>query len=518
MKAALLSVCLLALMTATAFAEKVARIGSRIGSNEHPSIQAAVDAAKDGDTIYIIADHTIDTEKESEAGSYLVLVDIHNKKNITIDWNGKTVTAERSDTDELCMGVIWASGDTQLTLKDSVGGGGLKAQVAKTVEGAGALYCLIMNYNRSENPITRIRIESGHYEQNLGYNGRGMLYSGYGDDFIVDGGSFVLGNTRTLDNGSPWIFNVSGSHTGKAITVNGGTFNDDISHLSWGHEVEVDKEKALKKIDSNTWTVVESTVYAREKNRGYFKEVGYATLNDAVEMATLPPRSGYGENSDNSIELFTNKACLADDTVTIEKVLKINLNGSTIQWEGDLSKPVIKVADNVTLKIDKFEPIRDGYTFDKWYTDEEPNYSFANEKDNELSGISLYASWTPRKFDITWMNDGKEYHTTTEHEFNTKLALPEGQPTKEPSGGYRYEFIGWFTAPDGGEEIVDGQKYKTPDDVTYYARYNAIALPQDELPQDELPQTGDNSNMMLYALLLGAAVIGLGWTARKARA
>lgn len=507
MKAAFLSVCLLALMTATAFAENVARIGS----NEYPSIQAAVDHAKDGDTIYIIADHTIDTEKKAQADGYSVLVDIHDKKNITIDWNGKTVTAERSITDELCMGVIWASGDTQLTLKDSVGGGGLKAQVASAVSGKGALYCLIMNYNESANPITRIRIVSGYYEQNLGYDGRGMLYSGYGDDFTVDGGSFVLGNTRTLGNESPWIFNVSGNHTGRAITVNGGTFNDDISHLSWGHEAEIDKKKAMKQIESNTWTMVDSTVYALEKNRGYFKEIGYATLNDAVAMATLPPRSGYTENSDNSIELFTNKACLADDTVTIAKALKINLNGSTIQWEGDLTKPVITVADGVTLKIDSFKPVRDGYTFVKWYTDTEDNYQIGA---NGITGpISLYANFVANEYNITWMNEGTPYHTTTEHVFDTELALPAGTPTKEPSGGYSYEFIGWFTAPDGGEQILDGQTYKTPNDVTYYARYNAIAL-----PQDELPQTGDDSNMMLYALLLGATMIGLGWTARKARA
>ena len=105
-----LSVVLLMLVMMLSFASVVAFADdgnstnvAKIGDKEYATLQAAVDAAKNGDTIVLLKDITI-TSKQSIS------------KQLTLDLNGKTLTGTAYRTIEL----TW-TGD--LTVKDSLGGG-----------------------------------------------------------------------------------------------------------------------------------------------------------------------------------------------------------------------------------------------------------------------------------------------------------------------------------------------------------------------------------------------------------
>jgi len=119
---------LTALMLIGLFPTSVLAADSDVASlngTEYATIQAAVEAAEDGDEITLISDIALTTESYvTNSDGYAVFVNVANKA-VTIDLNGKSVTVDASAADltgaksTMLLGVFSADDNSVLTLKDS---------------------------------------------------------------------------------------------------------------------------------------------------------------------------------------------------------------------------------------------------------------------------------------------------------------------------------------------------------------------------------------------------------------
>ena len=308
---------------------QLAKAVAMIGNVLYASIQDAVNAAQDGDTIVVTADHEMIWDGVTKIdGRYAAMVCVAGKA-VTIDLNGKEITGT-TFSDMFAAFAVDEGGS--LTLTDSVGTGSV------TFTGETTSYCLLMGYEAG----AKLIVDGGiYYLENASDS---LIYSGGASDIVtINGGNFTLGNVGDGSNGKPWIFNVLGAGENHVI-VNGGTFNADVNHQFWAHEVEILKELALKDNGDGTWTVVNAVAYVLETNHGYTRNVGYATLEEAVA-------SEYG----NVITLLADNA----EDVTVDKAVTLNLNGfeytGTITL-GDAEASVTTVAGlNVVTTVNGYQ-------------------------------------------------------------------------------------------------------------------------------------------------------------------
>lgn len=377
-----------------------------IGTQGYPSIKAAVDAAANGDTVVVTQNHTINDYNnlvEVQTDTVESLINVKDK-TITIDLNGKTVIAEEPKATVPYFILITSTGNSHLTLKDSVGGGAVKCKN----KGTSTIYCLMSAFD-SQSSLT---VESGHYE--LDYASASLIYADGNETVTINGGTFRLGNVGTGSNGSPWIFNVRGGNDGH-ITVNNGTFNDDIANQHWKFEVYIEPGKVLVK-NGDMWTLEESAAYVTE-DLHYVPccsqyTVGYQTLKEAIEAAK---KNNNKDGNNDFISLTLNKDCLVSETIVIDFELiddkdpvdqnkkGMVMNGKTIIWEGNDSDPIFTVKEGGLLTVNgAFTPQKANHIFQGWYTDKDyktPYDSFGVgaestiDNTNGSEDISLYAKW-----------------------------------------------------------------------------------------------------------------------------
>lgn len=251
----------------------VISVAASNGRTYFGNLTDALAAANDGNTVTLQDNVTLEN-------TVLTI-----NKDLTIDFNGHTVTGKFGETtsnSEVNGSLVTAVNqfvlieNAEVTLKDSVGTGGLDADVAA--------YGNLSNLIRVAT-TGKLTIESGNYHQNLSVVGAGMIDSRGSDNITVKGGNFKLDNVGTQSNGSPWIFNTSGRNSGH-INVVGGTFNADVFHQYYVFEVQVPDELqgtlALSyDEETGTYTVVDAVAYVVEKHGNYEMKVGYATLEEA---------------------------------------------------------------------------------------------------------------------------------------------------------------------------------------------------------------------------------------------
>lgn len=302
-----------------------------IGTKKYATLAGAVADAKDGDVITIVADYAL---KNSEAAiadydmyAYIAVTD----KKITIDLNGKKLTAA-PELDKNLLGLVYVGGNGQLTLKDS--SAAQTGSVVVTTENTKAYSLMTLD---SEDADARLYIESGNYYIDRVDAGQSMIYANDGDRVFVSGGNFVLANAKTMDNKGvayPWIFNASGNTGVNYVTVSGGTYNVDPTH----HQGEVRYPNCYKAIENDgTWTVKYA---AMAEIDGY----GYWTIKDAVAAAkdgdvitiiadqTLTNSDAFIESAYNQFYVF---AEVSDKNITID------LNGKVITINSDLDKMLV---------------------------------------------------------------------------------------------------------------------------------------------------------------------------------
>ncbi len=195
-----------------------------IGDKKYTSLKAAIADAADGDVITVIDDFTLANDATEKVSGMYPMVAVTDKK-VTIDLNGKTITANPS-FDANMLAVFYAGGTGELTLTDS--SEAKTGTVNVTMADGTEAYSMFTALGSS-----KMYIEGGSYTIDKIEYGQSMLYAGQDQQMFVSGGNFVLGNAKSRDPGNgemqPWMFNAHGDGM-KSITVTGGTYNTDPTH------------------------------------------------------------------------------------------------------------------------------------------------------------------------------------------------------------------------------------------------------------------------------------------------
>ena len=92
--------------------------------------------------------------------------------------------------------------------------------------------------------------------------------------------------------------------------------------------------------------------------------------------------------------------------------------------------------------------------------------------------VELKAVWMSNDYtvsfdlnDSTGVGSASANKTTIVVTFSKPLGVNEALPVATRNG---YNFIGWFTAPEGGEQITADTVYKTDGETTYYAHWEVV--------------------------------------------
>ena len=279
----------------------------------YPSIQAAVDAAEDGDTVVVLKDLTLDFDDATRtAAGHTALVHVDGKRSITLDLNEKKITVDHQATEEAdrLYAVVLVEDNASLVV---TGEGKIDVTANETTPRVAYVF-----WKRGTQGT--MTIKNGDFHMN--HSEDSMVYTNGSDIVTIEGGTFKLDTIGTDENGSPWIFNAQGQNE-RNINVVGGTYNADINHQHYCFEVDVPKEFALKNNGDGTWTVVPAVAYVNEQEKSgnwYTHEVGYATLEEAVEAAGEVAKNGVEE----VVTLLTN-----GQSATVSKEVTIMKNGFT---------------------------------------------------------------------------------------------------------------------------------------------------------------------------------------------
>lgn len=493
--AAVLLICCLVFVGAAGAAEYVAEIE---GKGPFTSIQAAVEAAGNGDKILVTESHNLLEHSEAQTvSSNDVLILVDKGKDITIDLNGKTVTADYSgdnwNTYQEVTAVIWVDSGAKLTLTDSSeGNGALKviATVANQNKNDWRVNYMLVNYNNGDDAWDEgysLIIEGGNYIFDFGVHDESscIVYSQKGGTTLVVGGTFEMTNTGSHEKAytkCPWIFNVKSNNQG-SIIVTGGTFNADVNHQFRKYEVEVPEEKnlAVSKIggeDSIWWKVVPAAAYVIEYDDDsglYPRNVGYATVKEAVKAANEYPDTHPQDTEHETITLL--KDVELEDMLEFTKPTVFNMDGHKLIWKGGVYDNILTVSDNNKLTIDSFDIIREGYTITKWKLDGEEHATLPVNANGQVvvqTSLSI-AEPEPNTYTVIFdKNGGKGTMANQEFTYDEEQALTPNAFTM-----IGYSFDSWNTERDGsGTSYKDKARVKnlTSENggtVTLYANWTA---------------------------------------------
>ncbi len=338
---------------------------AQIGTVNYASIQAAVNAAADGDVITVIADIDLaKTELQLLDGSYDTYFLVEGK-TVTIDLNGKTISGAYTGSSML-VGVFSTNNGGHLTL---TGNGTVDVTATNKV------YSLISNYTDG----CSITIENGTYKLDTAANclihTSPSANEGVGNvGVVIKGGNFYLGNVGTGTNGQPWIVNANESNARHAW-VTGGTYNANVFNQHWIHEVQCGGKYAARDNGDGTWTVVPAAAYVVKTVSTYSYLVGYETINEAIAAAKAGEKVFIFGFDSNGYQTSYNKDLIIDKAITVE--------GETLDDGYQL------VTVNGQLRI-----TADGATVKGLYVYDDDTAAYINAKDVLIEGCELVgASW-----------------------------------------------------------------------------------------------------------------------------
>ena len=300
-----------------------------IGEVKYTNLQVAIDDASDGDVVTLESDIFL-TEG---GGDYAFLV---TGKSITIDLNGYRIEQGMSSSHYVSIiATKVADTPTHLVLKDSSEKGTgciYTCGIAYSMDAAVLIWNDISKSASDDGKECSITFEGGTYHAEAVSNEDGMVYTCCGTviegenikkGVWVKGGNFILDNVGEFDNGSPWILNARGNNEGRDIMVTGGTFNDDIQNQSNVFEVCIPKEYALKKINNNTYTIVDAICYVNvmhKTNIYYQYTYGCESFEEAVALIDVNHFGKEGGNGKGNTITMINECCIND--LGLEKIEK----------------------------------------------------------------------------------------------------------------------------------------------------------------------------------------------------
>lgn len=140
---------------------------------------------------------------------------------------------------------------------------------------------------------------------------------------------------------------------------------------------------------------------------------------------------------------------------------------------GSMSDQTIKRDETTTLAATAFS--RTGYTFAGWNTKADgtgTSYADKASVKNLATGgtITLYAQWTANKYTVKFNGNGADELSTASKEVTYNSTYGE-LPNSIRAG---YNFIGWYTQPEGGVAITPDTKVAITDTQTLYAQWSQV--------------------------------------------
>lgn len=115
------------------------------------------------------------------------------------------------------------------------------------------------------------------------------------------------------------------------------------------------------------------------------------------------------------------------------------------------------------------DPTKDGYTFLRWRVDEESEegYDFTTPIS---ANLSLYALWEANTYQVTFDYQGATGNNTV----SSKPVIFDSAYDELPSPTrHGYDFLGWFTEEQDGDEVTADTVVQTIGDHTLYAHWSA---------------------------------------------
>ena len=199
--------------------------------------------------------------------------------------------------------------------------------------------------------------------------------------------------------------------------------------------------------------------------------------NYTIETATItlkdPTRTGYTFEGwyDNSSFSGTKVTSITKGSTGNKTFYaKWTAKKYTVSFDsaGGSSVPSIEVTYDSTYGT-LTTPTRMGYKFDGWYTTETGSTKVVSAtKVSIANDHTLYAHWTGNPYDVTLKyQDGKTADKTISVTYGSTYG--SNLSTKPSRAGYN--FVGWFTAAEGGVEVKSDTEVTTAQAHTLYARW-----------------------------------------------
>ena len=247
-----------------------------------------------------------------------------------------------------------------------------------------------------------------------------------------------------------------------------------------GYEADVQYQTVTLTEDENTVTFVYTpvTYYAYFNPNGGTATFTSKQLTYGAEYGELPvaTRDGY-----TFLGWFSGvtggEQIIADTIVTINYVETLYAHWSdvekyTIKFNPGLGSSCDPITATYGSEISMPVPYRFGYSFTGWYFDEKctqpASYTTMPDLGNTGTVVTLYAGWTEKVYDVTL--DPGENGVIADTSYSVTFGSTYGiLPTPTKDG---HSFIGWFTQPEGGEQITAGVVVTTDLEHTLYAQYS----------------------------------------------
>lgn len=245
----------------------------------------------------------------------------------------------------------------------------------------------------------------------------------------------------------------------------------ETSHTLYAHWVEIGKKVTVsfnanglnKAFDSNVVTVDQA--YGELPSEDEMVMDGFRFEGWFTELV-----GGSKVTEDTIVENSESHTLYAHWT-ELQKTVTVTFSGNGVNIsEGSIDVIVGGTYNNIPEISDT-----DELKFAGWYTEAEGGLKIASGDTVKLtSSHTLYAHWTERykKITVSFDGNGDEVYGIPESIdviVGNTYGENGGLGTPERSG---YDFVGWFTEPDGGEEVTSTTTVKKENSHVLYAQWS----------------------------------------------
>lgn len=200
-------------------------------------------------------------------------------------------------------------------------------------------------------------------------------------------------------------------------------------------------------------------------------------LSDAYGTLPTPTRKGYtfvGWYSAQSggIEVTASTSITTPSSHTIYAIWKVNTYTVSFDANGGSGAPASKNVQYGSQYGDLGSASRTGYTFRGWYTAASGGTKIsADSKCLLTSNQTLYAQWDAKSFTVKLDANGGNVSSAS---INVTYDSQYGKLPAPTRPGY--SFKGWYTAANGGKQVIAATKVTTAGEQTLYAQWEPVKV------------------------------------------